>query len=128
MANISAVFGFAGAILLFLGVIVFIFEIIGVYKYKFVLNRMHAAGMGDTLGLFLCLSGLAMISGFTFTSLKFALVVLFMWFTSPTASHLISSLVALTDENLGEKADIQVEELSTFVDGKNQDDTEKEGK
>lgn len=115
MSNISAILGFAGAILLFLGVIVFVFEIIGIYKYKYVFNRMHAAGMGDTLGLFLCLAGLGLISGFTFTTLKIALVIILMWFTSPTSSHLIASLVALTDDKLNKNADVRVDDLESFV-------------
>lgn len=98
-----------GLIFLVLGVIVFIFQIIGVFKYKFLLNRMHAAGMGDTLGLGLCMLGLIFISGINLVSAKMILVVGFMWFSSPTSSHLISRLEVLTDEKVDEFVDVQVD-------------------
>lgn len=102
-----------GLIVLILGVIIFLLEIIGIIKYKFLLNRMHAAGMGDTLGIFLILFGLMIINGLDFTTAKLALVVLFLWFSSPTSSHLISRLEAATDEELGRyvRIDIDQEEL-----------------
>lgn len=97
-----------GIILLVLGVIVFLFQLIGVIRYKFLLNRMHAAGMGDTLGLFLCMLGLIFLSGLNMVSVKLLLIVFFVWFSSPTSSHLISRLEATTDEELGKYVDIQV--------------------
>ena len=112
----SAVCGLIGTVFLFLGVLVFIFEIAGIYRYRFVLNRMHAAGMGDTLGLFLCLVGLMFIGGLNFTTLKFALVIAFMWMTSPTSSHLISGLVSLTDDRLDKNVDVRVDDLKSHVD------------
>lgn len=116
MSMISAVMGIIGAMFLFLGVLVFICEIFGIIRYKYVLNRMHAAGMGDTLGLFLCLLGLMLISGINFTTLKFALVILFVWLTSPTSSHLISGLVSLTDEEIEKHAKVDVDDLKSYVD------------
>ena len=41
----------AGAALLVCGLGIFTVELIGVYRFKYVLNRMHAAAMGDTLGI-----------------------------------------------------------------------------
>jgi multicomponent Na+:H+ antiporter subunit G len=39
------------------------------------------------------------MSGFTFTSLKLLLVVIFLWFSSPTSSHLIARLEVTTNED-----------------------------
>ncbi len=89
MESIRLVFGL---IFLFAGLVFFIIEIIGVYKLNYVLNRMHAAALGDALGLSLSMIGLIILSGFNFVSLKFILVMVFMWFTSPCASHLIAKL------------------------------------
>ena len=99
-----------GTVLLVLGVIVFLFQIIGVTKYKYLLNRMHAAGMGDTLGAFLCMLGLIFINGLNLTSLKFVLIIFFLWFSSPTSSHLISRLEVATDEEIHKFADVQIDE------------------
>ena len=88
-----------GAGLLLSGVTVFLIEMIGVYRFKYVLNRMHAVAMGDTLGIGLCLMGLIVMSGLNFTSLKLFLVIAFLWFSSPTSSHLIARLEVTTNED-----------------------------
>ena len=87
-----------GAALLLMGMSIFIIEMIGVFRFKYVLNRMHAAAMGDTLGLGSCLLGLIVLSGLNFTSLKLFLVIVFLWFSSPVSSHLIARLEVTTDE------------------------------
>ena len=88
----------AGGILLLIGLLIFLIEIIGVFRFKYVLNRMHAAAMGDTLGIGCCLLGLNIMKGFGFTSLKLLLVIIFLWFSSPVSSHLIARLEVATDE------------------------------
>ncbi len=88
-----------GAVFITLGLVSYIIEIIGIYKFKYVLNRMHAAAIGDTLGIGLSIIGIVIISGFNYTSLKLVLVMVFLWFTSPVASHLIANLEINVDEN-----------------------------
>ena len=88
-----------GAILLLCGLGIFLIEMIGVFRFKNVLNRMHAAAMGDTLGIGFSLMGLILMSGFNFTSLKLLLVIVFLWFSSPTSSHLIARLEVTTNED-----------------------------
>ncbi len=87
-----------GAVFLLIGLSIFIIEMIGVFRFRYVLNRMHAAAMGDTLGIGSCLLGLMIMSGFNFTSAKLFLVILFLWLSSPTSSHLIARLEVTTDE------------------------------
>lgn len=87
-----------GAALMICGLIIFIIEMIGVFKFKYVLNRMHAAALGDTLGIACCILGLIVMNGINFTSLKLFCVVVFLWISSPTSSHLISRLEVTTDE------------------------------
>ena len=89
----------AGAVLLLLGLGIFLIEIIGVFRFRYVLNRMHAAAMGDTLGIGFSLMGLILMSGWNFTSLKLLLVIVFLWFSSPTSSHLIARLEVTTTED-----------------------------
>ena len=40
-----------GTGLLLVGLGIFLLQVFGVFKFKYVLNRMHAAAMGDTLGI-----------------------------------------------------------------------------
>lgn len=88
-----------GAALLVFGVFIFIVQMIGVFKFNYVLNRMHAAAMGDTLGLGSSLLGLIVINGFDFTSFKLFIIIVFLWFSSPVSSHLITRLEMTTDEH-----------------------------
>lgn len=88
-----------GAGFLLAGLAIFILEMIGVFRFRYVLNRMHAAAMGDTLGLGSALMGLIVISGLNFTSLKLFLVIVFLWFSSPVSSHLIARLEVTTNED-----------------------------
>lgn len=92
----------AGTALLLCGLAIFVVEIYGIFHMKYVLNRMHAAAMGDTLGISISLLGLMVFSGWNFTSLKMALVVVFLWLASPVSSHLIARLEVSTGDRLEE--------------------------
>lgn len=87
-----------GAFLILCGLSIFLIEMVGVFRFQYVLNRMHAAAMGDTLGIACSLLGLIVINGFNFTSFKLFCVIVFLWFSSPTSSHLIARLEVATDE------------------------------
>ena len=84
--------------------------IFGVYKMKYVLNRMNAAALIDTLALLFMNVGLIVANGFTFTSLKLFLIVLVMWLTSPISGHLISKLEYVTNEEIEQEIIVNKEE------------------
>ena len=90
----------AGLGLILTGLVIFALQILGVFKFQYVLNRMHAAAMGDTLGIGVSLLGLMVLSGLSFTTLKLGLVIVFLWLASPVSSHLISRLEVVTNEEL----------------------------
>lgn len=96
----------AGVGLLLVGMGIFILQIFGVFKFKYVLNRMHAAAMGDTLGIGVSLTGLILLSGFNVTSVKMALIIAFLWMASPVSSHLIARLEVVTNEQLAEHCEL----------------------
>ena len=85
------------AVLILSGLAVMCLGVIGVYRFKYVLNRMHAASMGDSMGLGLVLLSLCVGNTDGWLIAKYLLVVLFVWFTSPTAGHLIARLEIATD-------------------------------
>ena len=87
-----------GTFLLICGMLLFVVEIISVFKLDYVLNRMHAAATGDTFGIGLSIIGLVILNGWNFTSLKLLLVLVFLWFSSPVSSHLIAKLEVITHE------------------------------
>ena len=90
----------AGGALLLSGLIIFLIELYGVFHLKYVLNRMHAAAMGDTLGISFSLVGLMIFSVLNFTTLKMMLIVIFLWLASPVSSHLLARLEVVTNEKL----------------------------
>ena len=90
----------AGGGLLACGLGIFLIELYGVFHFKYVLNRMHAAAMGDTLGISFSLVGLMIFSGLNFTTLKMMLIVIFLWLASPVSSHLLARLEVVTNEKL----------------------------
>ena len=96
-----------GAAMITAGAGVLALSVIGVFRFRFVLNRMHAAAMGDTLGILLVLGGLMVFSGFTALSLKLLLTIVMLWLTSPVSSHLIGRL----EVHINEKLDTHLKEV-----------------
>ena len=95
-----------GSIFLVIGMVILFTEVFGVFHFKYVLNRMHAAAMGDTLGIGSCLIGLMIFSGLNFTTLKMFFVIVFLWVASPVSSHVLSRLEAATNEELNTQCEI----------------------
>lgn len=85
-----------------LGVAFMVAAVFGVNRFQHALNRMHAAALGDTLGLLFVILGTILMRGLSMDSLKLAMVIIFFWIASPVCSHMISRLEAMTDERLGE--------------------------
>lgn len=119
-----------GTVFLICGIIVFGIELYGVFKFNYVLNRMHAAAMGDTLGIMLCMVGLIILCGLNFTSLKMALVVVFLWFASPVASHTLARFEVATNEELEKDCELRAESINAsspanLCNGTNSQDIER---
>lgn len=117
-----------GCLFILVGMVIFFTELFGVFHFNYVLNRMHAAAMGDTLGISACLIGLMIFSGLNFTTLKMFLIIVFLWFASPVSSHVLSRLEAATNDNLSSHCKIyeDVETLERELAAARKDsDTEK---
>ena len=95
-----------GGGLVLCGLIIFLIELYGIFHLDYALNRMHAAAMGDTLGISFSLVGLMIFSGLNFNTLKMMLIVIFLWFASPVSSHLLAALEVTTNENLKEHCQV----------------------
>lgn len=99
------------AVCLIAGAVCMALSVFSVARFKKALNQMHAAAIGDTLGLFFILLGLILMRGFSMDSLKLLLVLLFFWVTSPVCSHMIGRMQVTTDDNLGELTMIHKETI-----------------
>ncbi len=107
--SISIVRFIIAAILIMMGIIIMAIQTFGVFKIKYVLNRMHAAAMGDSLGIFLIVLGLIVIYGLTLTSAKLFFVIVIFWFASPVCSHLLTKLEVSTNDKLEEECEVPKE-------------------
>ena len=63
---------------------------VGMITLPDVFARMHGAGMIDTLGMELILIGLMFQAGLTIVTIKLGLILLFVFFTSPTSTHALA--------------------------------------
>ena len=74
--------------------------VVGVFRFKYALNRIHAAALMDTVGILLMLLGVICAIGFDVTCLKILVVIAFLWMTSPVSSHLIGRMEITINDDL----------------------------
>ncbi|WP_304507275.1 cation:proton antiporter [Anaerotignum sp.] len=91
------------AIFIIMGIIVFLLSMFGVFRFKYVLNRIHAAALGDTLGLGSIVVGLMILGTDFFAGAKLFLIILFFWLSGPIATHSIAKVEILTNKNYEER-------------------------
>ncbi|MGL5149771.1 MAG: cation:proton antiporter [Clostridium sp.] len=82
------------------GLIVLIISSVGNYRFSFILNRMQVSSISDTLGAMFIIVGLIILSGFNMTSLKLVLMILFMWFANPVASHFLAKTEVISNDDI----------------------------
>ena len=91
------------AVCIIIGLLVFLCGTFGVFRFKYVMNKMHAAALGDTMGLFFVVVGLMIMSDSVFVIAKYVLIILFFWLTSPIATHMIAKVELLTNKDAEER-------------------------
>jgi len=82
--------------LLLTGGAVGVFGGLGLIRFPDFYTRLHAAGVTDTLCALMIIIGLILQAGLSILSVKLALILLFLLFTAPTASHALAR-AALVD-------------------------------
>ena len=102
-------FGLTAAVLI-IAMIACSAAVIGAYRFGFVMNRIHAAGIGDTMGIFLVLLALLIAPGNGIDTVKLILIIMFLWFTSPASSHFLSQVEYYTNPHLFRFVDRQMKE------------------
>lgn len=94
------------AVLMLLGLESLFVSTVGIFRFKYVLNRIHVAAKCDTAGMLYCLGSMIVMSGFTMTSLRLLLLVVFLWIANPVASHLIAYLEVATNPKIDEEFEV----------------------
>lgn len=74
--------------------------VVGVFRFKYALSRIHAAALLDTVGILLMLLGVIVATGFNLTSMKILVVIAFLWLTSPVSGHLIGRMEITINDDL----------------------------
>ena len=95
------------AVLTLAGMFMSVSAVFGVFRFRYALNRVHAAALIDTLGILFMIAGLVVARGFQVVSLKMVIVVLFLWLTSPVSSHLIGRLEMTVNDHLDQEMTVQ---------------------
>jgi len=63
---------------------------IGLVRLPDFYTRCHAAGITDTGATLLVIVGLILQAGFSLVTVKLVLILVFLFFTSPTATHALA--------------------------------------
>ena len=98
----------AGLACFLFGLFVFFSAVLGLFRFDYVLNRMHAAAVGDALGIFCILLGLMLLHGWSLPAYKTLAILLFLWLTSPVSSHLIAEMEVLTIPDIQKECEVEV--------------------
>ncbi len=80
------------AVLTLIGVLAFASAALGVGRFKFCLNRLHASAVADTVGVSCIALSAIIYIGLDFVSLKVLSVLVLMSLTSPVSTHLLAQL------------------------------------
>lgn len=78
----------------------------GLFKMRYVLNRVHCAAITDTLATLCVLVGLMTLNGFNFMSLKLFIVLVFLWLTNPVGTHLVGRTEVITNPNIEQECEV----------------------
>ena len=76
----------------FVGTVALITGSFGIIRLPDVYSRIHAAGIIDTAAVGFIVLGMILQAGFSLTSVKLALIILFLFFTSPISGHAVAMM------------------------------------
>ena len=86
---------------LVLGLFAFLSAVVGFYRFGYVMNRMHAAAVGDTLGIGSIVIAAAILMGSSGATLKLLLILGFLFLTGPALTHLLAGAELASHDGRG---------------------------
>ena len=75
-----------------IGVVALLIGSLGLIRLPDVFCRIHAVGMIDTAGASFIILGMIIHQGFSLVSVKLLLIGIFLFFTSPIATHAVAQV------------------------------------
>lgn len=103
------------ALLAGVGIFVIATSVLGVFRFKFAIDRMQCASIIDTFGLLLVAAALCVASGELAFIWKMLVILAVLWLASPLSSHLLASLELMTDETAAEHIGNMTEDSEDIV-------------
>lgn len=82
------------------GCLALLSAIVGLFRFDFALNRLHASAIADTMGLLLLVLGVMIAVGLRPVLWKLLLVVVLQWCTSPLSGHMLAQFEYRVNQNL----------------------------
>ena len=99
----------AAMVLIGLGLAVVVMSVLGLFRFRDALERLHAGALADTMGLLLVLAGLGvllilggliLLCGWNGHGIKLAATLVVLWATNPISSHLIARMELITGRGI----------------------------
>lgn len=84
-----------GYILSFIGIAFFALTSVGLLRFPDAYSRLHAASLGDTLGIAFIVGGLLFLMPSLVNGFKLLLVLGTVWVINPTTSHYVGKVALL---------------------------------
>ena len=94
------------ALLMFAGMATLLATTVGLFRFRYVLNRIHVAAKCDTFGVLLTFCSLMLIYGWSAESLKLLLIIVFLWTANPVSSHLVAHMEVTTNPKFEEECEV----------------------
>ena len=88
------------AVVLCTGLAFFAGAVLGNCRFAYVMNRVHAAGLGDTMGLFYVTLAMSVQADGFFEVCKIFLPLVFLWICSPVSSHMVAQIEYYTNQHI----------------------------
>ena len=92
------------ALAMLLGLLCEVTSVAGICRFRYSLNRVHAAGLGDTAGVLFVLLAVMIRFGEPVTILKLLCVIALLWATTPVSAHMIARLESETSRRMEKEA------------------------
>ena len=96
-----------GTIFILSGLFIFAVATLGLFRFSYVLNRVHVAAKCDSLGSFLICIGLMFFAGSLGSIIKLFVITLFVWLANPVASHLVCKIEVETNDELEKECEVE---------------------
>ena len=108
---------------IFIGIVALLIGSLGLIRLPDVFCRIHAVGMIDTAGASFIILGMVIYEGFTLVTVKLLFIGIFLFFTSPIATHAVDQVAHMmglepVGRNLAKRSSAKIPASKHVAEGK----------